>query len=235
MICGGRADFRLHQDHFYDQVTREYGLECGEIRDPAEIKAHTTKREWQLAKQEQELAKTQALAEQANREQQRAKRRAQKAREQEERSMHAAQKANSHAEEILDQAKAELTALDGQIEAIEGMLDRLRDEGCLADRKRYKSFGGQEYIRITPEEAKALDAAVAVKTPLLEAEAEAQATARDAQSRTDDLLRQAHIAILDHRQRAERDAEEFKRRMAEPSIPYRLHSRSREDVSLERE
>ena len=235
LICGGRADFRLHQDHFYDQVTRERGLERGEIRDPAEMKAHTTKREWQLAKQEQELAKIQELTDQANREQEQARRRAQEAREQEERSTRAAQKAESRAEEILDRAKAELTALDGQIEEIERMLDRLRDEGRLADRKHYKSFGGQEYIRITPEEAKALDAAVAVKTPILEAEAEAQAIVRDAQSRTDDLLRQAHIAILDHRQRAERDAEEYKRRMAEPRIPYRLHSRSRENVSLERE
>lgn len=67
MICGGRADFRLHQDHFFEQVTKERGLERGEVREPAELKAHTTKREWQIATQEQQLeqARRETRAEQA--------------------------------------------------------------------------------------------------------------------------------------------------------------------------
>lgn len=54
-LLGGRQDFRLHQDHFFEQVTQERGLERGEVRDWAEIKAHTTKREFQFATQEQAI------------------------------------------------------------------------------------------------------------------------------------------------------------------------------------
>lgn len=66
-LLGGRQDFRLHQDHFFEQVTKERGLERGEVKDWAEIKAHTTKREYQLATQEQALerAKQQTQAEEA--------------------------------------------------------------------------------------------------------------------------------------------------------------------------
>ena len=57
MICGGRQDFRLHQNHFFEQVAKSRGLERGEVRDDAEIKAHTTKREWQIAAQGEQIAK----------------------------------------------------------------------------------------------------------------------------------------------------------------------------------
>lgn len=57
IICGGRQDFRLHQDHFYEQVAKARGLDRGEVRDAAETKAHTTKREWQKATQEQDIAR----------------------------------------------------------------------------------------------------------------------------------------------------------------------------------
>lgn len=55
IVMGGRADYRARQDRFFEEVTKQYGLERGEVRDPAEIKAHTTKREWQIATQEQRL------------------------------------------------------------------------------------------------------------------------------------------------------------------------------------
>lgn len=54
-IMGGREDYRLRQDRFYNEVSSRYGMERGEQRDPAETKRYTTKREWQIAKQESEL------------------------------------------------------------------------------------------------------------------------------------------------------------------------------------
>lgn len=54
-IMGGRDDYRLRQDRFFNEVSSRYGMERGEPKDPAEVKRHTTKREWQVAKQEQEL------------------------------------------------------------------------------------------------------------------------------------------------------------------------------------
>lgn len=53
-ILGGRGNFRKRQDKFYDEVSKKWGLERGEIRDWQDIKKHTTKREWQIAKLEQE-------------------------------------------------------------------------------------------------------------------------------------------------------------------------------------
>jgi len=55
IIMGSQADYRKRQDRFWDEVCRERGLERGVARDPAETKAHTTKREWQLANQDHEL------------------------------------------------------------------------------------------------------------------------------------------------------------------------------------
>lgn len=67
MVIGGRSDMRVRQDQFYEQVGQCYDLERGERRDPAEIKAHTTKREWQIATQEERLerAKQETAREQA--------------------------------------------------------------------------------------------------------------------------------------------------------------------------
>lgn len=55
LVMGNRDDYRLRQDRFYNEVSSHYGMERGEQREPAEIKSHTTKREWQIAKQEQEV------------------------------------------------------------------------------------------------------------------------------------------------------------------------------------
>lgn len=54
-IMGNREDYRLRQDRFYDEVTKQYGLDRGEINDREDRKLHTTKREWQLATQENEI------------------------------------------------------------------------------------------------------------------------------------------------------------------------------------
>ena len=58
IIMGNRAAYRLRQDRFYDEVGKAYDLERGERRDPAEAKAHTTKREWQIATQEGKFQET---------------------------------------------------------------------------------------------------------------------------------------------------------------------------------
>jgi hypothetical protein len=55
IVMGGRADYRLRQDRFFEQVSSHYGMDRGEINEPSETKKHTTKREWQIAKQKEEL------------------------------------------------------------------------------------------------------------------------------------------------------------------------------------
>lgn len=55
MIMGGRSDYQKRQDQFFEEVGEHYGMDRGIRRDAAEIKKHTTKREWQMATQEQEL------------------------------------------------------------------------------------------------------------------------------------------------------------------------------------
>lgn len=59
MVMGGRADYQKRQDQFYEQVGEPHGMDRGIRRDAAEIKKHTTKREWQLATQEVELQQLQ--------------------------------------------------------------------------------------------------------------------------------------------------------------------------------
>jgi hypothetical protein len=58
---GNRGDYQHRQDQFYEQVGKIHGLERGERRDPAERKAHTTKREWQEAKQAETISQQAAL------------------------------------------------------------------------------------------------------------------------------------------------------------------------------
>ena len=59
-IMGNREDYRLRQDRFYDEVTKQYGLDRGELNDREDRKLHTTKREWQLATQEAEIERNNA-------------------------------------------------------------------------------------------------------------------------------------------------------------------------------
>ena len=228
IIMGGRADYHTRQDCFYNEVTKRHGLERGEVQGPAETKAHATKREWQITMQEQRAA-------QAGLRMEIALRQTEEAEAQKERSLRAAREAKSRAKEILDQAEAELSILEKKIESIESVLEHLREEGKLAERKRHKTFGGEEYIRITPEEANALDAAVVANTSLLEAEAKKQAIIRDTEERMDELLQQANISILMHRKRAEQDIAEYKRRTTESRKPHQQRSRSRGDSGLNRD
>lgn len=55
MIMGNRADYQRRQDQFFEEVGSRHGMDRGIRRDAAEIKRHTTKREWQLATQEADL------------------------------------------------------------------------------------------------------------------------------------------------------------------------------------
>lgn len=59
LIMGNRADYQKRQDQFFEEVGSRYGMDRGIRRDAAEIKKHTTKREWQLATQEVELQQLQ--------------------------------------------------------------------------------------------------------------------------------------------------------------------------------
>lgn len=58
-IMGNRSDYQKRQDQFYEQVGEHYGMDRGIRRDAAEVKRHTTKREWQLATQDRELQQLQ--------------------------------------------------------------------------------------------------------------------------------------------------------------------------------
>lgn len=58
-IMGNRSDYQKRQDQFFEQVGEPHGMDRGIRRDAAEIKKHTTKREWQLATQDRELQQLQ--------------------------------------------------------------------------------------------------------------------------------------------------------------------------------
>lgn len=57
LVMGNRTEYRNRQDRFYSQVSSFFGLERGEVRDPAEMKEHTTKREWQIMEQRKQIEK----------------------------------------------------------------------------------------------------------------------------------------------------------------------------------
>ncbi|MBO6301131.1 MAG: plasmid recombination protein [Ruminiclostridium sp.] len=137
-LLGCRQDFRLHQDHFFEQVTQERGLERGEVRDWAGIKAHTTKREFQLATQEQAL-------EQARRET-----RAERAKTQEviDRRQASIEHANRQKLEALrerDAARAGRDVTKALSDAQERVLSPVSVEvDILAEREVKRSFTGKE-------------------------------------------------------------------------------------------
>lgn len=134
------------------------------------------------------------------------------------------------AQEAAETGRAYVNAMRGQIEALEAVLERLNAEGGLSARKVYKAFGGEEYIRVSPAEARALDAAAAVKAPLLEAEAQARQLAADAQDRVDALVRQAGIEIEFYRRKAQEMAQQTKR-----SIYEAVRMRPSQNRSVDRE
>lgn len=55
IIMGNKEDYRIRQDRFFDEVSSHYDMERGEQKQPGEIKAHTTKRDWQIATQENNI------------------------------------------------------------------------------------------------------------------------------------------------------------------------------------
>lgn len=55
IVMGNRSDYQRRQDQFFEEVGEHYGMDRGIRRDAAEVKRHTTKREWQMATQEREL------------------------------------------------------------------------------------------------------------------------------------------------------------------------------------
>lgn len=55
-IMGNRKAYQDRQDAFYNEVTRAWGLERGEVtKDPVRAKKHLHKREWQLQEAEKQL------------------------------------------------------------------------------------------------------------------------------------------------------------------------------------
>ena len=141
-------------------------------------------------------------------------------------ALEAADRAVDQADKILGEAQADVADREARIRALDSVLEGIRASGRLADRKRYKTpLSGEEYIRITPEEAKALDAAVRIKVPLLEA-------VEDDKAAVDALLRQTRDMPAHYQKMAQRDAEEVKRRMDELLLPRaqrRSHRRSGKD------
>ena len=138
----------------------------------------------------------------------------------------------SRADELLAQAQADVAASEARMRALEDVLTVMRESGRLTDRQRHKSLlGGEEHIWITPEEAEALDMAVAVKIPLVEA-------VDGAQRRIDEILRQTQIDMLEYKQKAQRVAEESKRRLRELTRPQpqrQRQNRRREDPGRDRD
>lgn len=56
LIMGNKKDYRDRQNAFYLNVTKEYGLDRGEIKkNPQELKKHVHKRQWELNKAEEQL------------------------------------------------------------------------------------------------------------------------------------------------------------------------------------
>lgn len=141
-------------------------------------------------------------------------------------ALEAADRAVDQADKILGEAQADVADREARIRALDSVLEGIRASGRLADRKHYKTpLSGEEYIRITPEEAKALDAAVRIKVPLLEA-------VEDDKAAVDALLRQTRDMPAHYQKMAQRDAEEVKRRMDELLLPRaqrRSHRRSGKD------
>lgn len=156
VLCGGRQDFRLHQDHFYDQVTKERGLERGEVREWGEIKAHAKKREWQKAKQEQELARQKEELERTRQEQERTQ---EQTREQEreldrvKQELARAQKEREQAQEQKEDQERELSRVKQEQEREQEQLARIQKE-CEQAQERLAEQE-QELDRIKQEQEQA--------------------------------------------------------------------------------
>ena len=132
IIMGNRKDYQLRQDQFYEQVGRVYEMERGERRDPAEMKVHTTKREWQIAKQREEL-------EQVERE-------IREAKENAARIASELRRSELELKGCIETLETDKRTLERKIEALQGDLERL--EGL--------QLSTEEIYSIHPEEQKGL-------------------------------------------------------------------------------
>lgn len=66
-IMGNRKAYQGRQDAFYNEVTKSWGLERGDVtKDPTRAKEHLHKRQWELEKAEKELQKVQKSIEKSN-------------------------------------------------------------------------------------------------------------------------------------------------------------------------
>lgn len=137
IIMGGREDMRLRQDRFYHDVGRVHSMERGERRDPAEIKAHTTKREWQIATQEQRL-------EQARRETAREQAKTQEAIDRRQASIEQADAQKLEALRERDRARAGRDVTEALARAQERVLRPVSVEvGILSQTEEKKGFTGK--------------------------------------------------------------------------------------------
>lgn len=192
-LLGGRQDFRLHQDHFFEQVTQERGLERGEVRDWAEIKAHTTKREFQLATQEQaiERARQETRAEQA------------KTQEVIDRRQASIEQANQQKLEALrerDKARAGRDVTKALSEAQKRVLSPVSVEvDILAEKEAKRSFTGRETpatVTIPKEDLERLQSQAEVN----------EQTRRAARSMTDSLRGMREAAADANQNRIDKQA-----------------------------
>lgn len=56
LIMGNKKDYRDRQNDFYLKVTKEYGLDRGEVKkNPQELKKHVHKRQWELNQAKEQL------------------------------------------------------------------------------------------------------------------------------------------------------------------------------------
>lgn len=55
LIMGGRDDYRIRQNQFFEQVSSKYGLERGQVLEAEEIKKHLTVQEYKEVKMEQQI------------------------------------------------------------------------------------------------------------------------------------------------------------------------------------
>ena len=137
-------------------------------------------------------------------------------------------------------AEADQKTAEATLSAYEAVLERIRADGGLADRKHHKELGGREYVRVYADEIPALDAAAALRVPLLEAEREAKRlinhanreAARvvdEAKAGADRLLQAADISTEFHRRKAREDVELQKRALEAPEARWPV-ARSRDRV-----
>ena len=150
VLCGGRQDFRLHQDHFFEEVAQERGLERGEVREWGDIKAHTTKREYQLATQDAELERREEMLHRTQQEQERVQ---EQVREQEqelerrEEELRRTQQEQERVQEQVWEQEQELERTRKKQENAEKTLDKLHATIKTVDAKRMQALRERDAAR----------------------------------------------------------------------------------------